>query len=221
MSGAAMGQTGELDQSAPHTLSSPNWATFNIGSSRWVWQQQIRPGVSGILEGIVITVGQGPAGSRFTVRVRDGAFPSNNPALFEAEITRTTADYEDIFIDMTAANIPLAAGSPFVFEAIGRNEQVFLVGSHVRPEDGAPLYPEPLGTNGNPEPPGWRFGFDTYVLTGGCDADFNGDNQVDFFDYLDFAGAFDAEDPSADFNGDNQVDFFDYLDFVASFDNCQ
>jgi hypothetical protein len=53
---------------------------------------------------------------------------------------------------------------------------------------------------------------------GGCDADFNGDNQADFFDYLDFAAAFDAEDASADFTGDQQVDFFDYLDFVAAFD---
>ena len=56
---------------------------------------------------------------------------------------------------------------------------------------------------------------------GGCEADFNGDQQVDFFDYLDFVAAFDAEDPSADFNGDNQVDFFDYLDFAAAFDGCQ
>ena len=37
-------------------------------------------------------------------------------------------------------------------------------------------------------------------------------------DYLDFAQAFNDEDPSADFNGDNQVDFFDYLDFAAAFD---
>jgi outer membrane protein assembly factor BamB len=51
-----------------------------------------------------------------------------------------------------------------------------------------------------------------------CQADFNGDNQVDFFDYLDFVAAFDAEDDSADFNGDNQVDFFDYLDFAQEFD---
>jgi probable HAF family extracellular repeat protein len=52
----------------------------------------------------------------------------------------------------------------------------------------------------------------------GCTADFNGDNQVDFFDYLDFAQAFDSEDPAADFNGDNQIDFFDYLDFAQAFD---
>jgi hypothetical protein len=51
-----------------------------------------------------------------------------------------------------------------------------------------------------------------------CPADFNGDNVVDFFDYLDFAAAFDAGDPSADFNHDDQVDFFDYLDFTAAFD---
>ena len=50
-----------------------------------------------------------------------------------------------------------------------------------------------------------------------CRADFNGDGQVDFFDYLDFVQAFDVEDPSADFNGDGQVDFFDYLDFVQAF----
>ncbi len=54
-----------------------------------------------------------------------------------------------------------------------------------------------------------------------CDAaDFNGDNQVDFFDYLDFAQAFSNEEDSADFNGDNQVDFFDYLDFAQAFSDC-
>jgi hypothetical protein len=52
----------------------------------------------------------------------------------------------------------------------------------------------------------------------GCPADFNGDQTSDFFDYLDFVAAFDAELPTADFNGDNSVDFFDYLDFVAAFD---
>jgi hypothetical protein len=52
----------------------------------------------------------------------------------------------------------------------------------------------------------------------GCLADFNADGIADFFDYLDFVAAFDAEDPAADFNGDQTVDFFDYLDFVAAFD---
>jgi hypothetical protein len=48
-------------------------------------------------------------------------------------------------------------------------------------------------------------------------ADFNHDDQVDFFDYLDFVQAFADNNPTADFNGDSQVDFFDYLDFAEAF----
>jgi thermitase len=51
-----------------------------------------------------------------------------------------------------------------------------------------------------------------------CQADFNGNGQVDFFDYLDFAQAFSANEPRADFDHNGQVDFFDYLDFAAAFD---
>jgi hypothetical protein len=51
-----------------------------------------------------------------------------------------------------------------------------------------------------------------------CPADFDGNGNADFFDYLDFAAAFDAEDPRADLDGNGQVDFFDYLEFVAAFD---
>ncbi|MDX2147760.1 MAG: S8 family serine peptidase [Planctomycetota bacterium] len=50
-----------------------------------------------------------------------------------------------------------------------------------------------------------------------CAADFNSDNQVDFFDYLDFSSAFADELTSADFNRDGIVDFFDYLDFADAF----
>ncbi|MDX2148753.1 MAG: hypothetical protein SFZ23_14665 [Planctomycetota bacterium] len=56
------------------------------------------------------------------------------------------------------------------------------------------------------------------TVNGACPADFNADDQVDFFDYLDFAASFSTEDPSADFNADGQVDFFDYLDFSQAFD---
>ncbi len=73
----------------------------------------------------------------------------------------------------------------------------------------------PLSTFNLQENNDWAF---TLVTDADCPADFNGDNQIDFFDYLDFASAFDSEDPSADFNGDQQVDFFDYLDFVQAFD---
>ncbi|MDX2147381.1 MAG: DUF1028 domain-containing protein [Planctomycetota bacterium] len=48
-------------------------------------------------------------------------------------------------------------------------------------------------------------------------ADFNSDGQVDFSDYLDFAGAFASDAPEADFDASGQIDLFDYLEFAASF----
>jgi uncharacterized membrane protein len=55
-------------------------------------------------------------------------------------------------------------------------------------------------------------------LPADCVADFNADLTVDFFDYLDFVSAFDADDPRADLDTNGSIDFFDYLDFVAAFD---
>jgi hypothetical protein len=61
----------------------------------------------------------------------------------------------------------------------------------------------------------------SFSMLGGdpCDAaDWNGDGQVDFFDYLDFVQDF--SDDNADYNNDGQTDFFDYLDFVQDFSDC-
>ena len=55
------------------------------------------------------------------------------------------------------------------------------------------------------------------LIAGGCNADFNQDGSVDFFDYLDFVNAFSANTAAADFNKDAAIDFFDYLDFVDAF----
>ncbi|MDX2148997.1 MAG: metallophosphoesterase [Planctomycetota bacterium] len=48
-------------------------------------------------------------------------------------------------------------------------------------------------------------------------ADFNADGVTDFFDFLDFAQAFNVQDAAADFNADGVIDFFDYLDFADRF----
>ena len=50
-----------------------------------------------------------------------------------------------------------------------------------------------------------------------CLADFNCDQAVDFFDYLDFVQAFASTAATADFNEDGVIDFFDYLDFLSEF----
>jgi hypothetical protein len=69
-----------------------------------------------------------------------------------------------------------------------------------------------------------RGSFDAFVavlendLAFACRADFNDDDSLDFFDYLDFVQAFAENDPTADLNRDGTIDFFDYLDFVAAFD---
>jgi hypothetical protein len=55
-----------------------------------------------------------------------------------------------------------------------------------------------------------------------CDADFNGDGFLDFFDYDDYVNCFESgacpAGTTADFNGDGFADFFDYDDFVRSFE---
>lgn len=56
-----------------------------------------------------------------------------------------------------------------------------------------------------------------FIGVPGCEADFNGDTSLDFFDYLDFVAAFSSGNATADFNNDTTIDFFDYLDFVAAF----
>jgi hypothetical protein len=51
-----------------------------------------------------------------------------------------------------------------------------------------------------------------------CPADFNRDDFVDFFDYLDFVTAFQDGLDGGDFNQDGFIDFFDYLDFTEAFE---
>ena len=50
-----------------------------------------------------------------------------------------------------------------------------------------------------------------------CRADFNRDEQVEIFDYIDFIELFAQGDVRADFNNDESLDLFDYLDFIESF----
>ncbi|MDX2147457.1 MAG: hypothetical protein SFZ23_08025 [Planctomycetota bacterium] len=219
LAGVANAQTGTIDQRSPHDPSNPLAATFEAGETGFTWQQQIRPARSGRLEGIRITYGDALPGTRLAVRVRAGSGPSVAPPLFQTTLTFPGgANFaRDTYLDMRSANIQLFAGVPFVLEFQGFGAHLVVVGSFV--EQGPPLYAEPLFLNGAEFDPRWRIGFDTFMEGGSvCVADFNRDGQSDFFDYLDFAAAFAADDPAADINLDGQVDFFDYLDFASAFD---
>jgi|GEM_PF-2532637 len=56
------------------------------------------------------------------------------------------------------------------------------------------------------------------VSSNPCPADFNGDGFLDFTDFDDFVGAFEAGAATADFNGDGFLDFTDFDSFVAAFE---
>jgi hypothetical protein len=55
-----------------------------------------------------------------------------------------------------------------------------------------------------------------------CEADFNSDGLVDFFDYDAFVNCFETAvcppGKNADVNGDGFVDFFDYDAYVGAFE---
>ncbi|RMH10172.1 MAG: hypothetical protein D6695_11905 [Planctomycetota bacterium] len=70
-----------------------------------------------------------------------------------------------------------------------------------------------------PDTPGWAIidnvAWGLAVQT--CQADFNNDGQLDFFDVIAFLQAFDKADPRADLTGDGVFDFFDILEFLGLF----
>lgn len=68
--------------------------------------------------------------------------------------------------------------------------------------------------------PGGAFEYSFSVA--GCEADFNSDGFVDFFDFDDFVACFEGAacppGQDGDFNGDGFVDFFDFDDYISAFE---
>jgi subtilisin family serine protease len=122
----------------------------------------------------------------------------------------TANDY--VFVNGTSFASPYTAGVAALLLS------VYPSLSADRVEEILQLSARDLGTPGYDTDFGWGMPDAHRALLIACPADFNTDGAADFFDYLDFVAAFDAERPRADFNGDNAVDFFDYLDFVAAFE---
>ena len=51
----------------------------------------------------------------------------------------------------------------------------------------------------------------------GKSSDFNGDGQIDFVDFLEFARAYGSEEARFDLDNSGRVDFADFLKFVQDF----
>ena len=159
-------QTGVLDQVSPYPGSSQT-ALFNGDTSVFTWQAQVRAGMGGVLEGVTITTGSGSAGQSINVRLRSGAGWNTSAVLFGGLATKSSAAQEDIFVNMSSANLTLAPGSLFVIELQGTNTGLGLLGTYT-PPPGAPQYSEPLFFNGPGcySDCGWRIAFQTWVLAG-------------------------------------------------------
>ena len=215
LAGQLQAQTGTPDQQSPRA-----GAWYNVGPSFLVWQQQIRAGVAGTLEGIVLTL-NGPQGSQMDVRIRLGDGPSVNPVLFSTQLTKATPDDEVVFVNMQASAIALTAGQTFVMETQGNDTMCGLIGNYVDPAMGPPLYPEPLFLGGTAFPAGWRHGFTSYMITGGpapcyanCDASTT-PPVLNVSDFVCFLNAFAAGDPSANCDNSTTPPTLNILDFVC------
>ncbi len=224
LTGAALAfaQTGTLDQESPLTEASPNSAQFNIDANFLVWQQQVRAGLGGTLEGVRLRI-TGNAAATFNVRVRLGNAWSSQAPAFETLVTKAEAGLETVFIDMTASAITLSPGDTFVLEFQGTDTGVWLIGSYVDPAIGPPLYPEPLWLTNGEFVPGWRHGFQTFMVAGGtpCEGDLDNDGVIGLQDmaYLlaNFGVVGGVEPDDGDFDNDDDVDLQDLATLLAHF----
>ena len=109
----ASAQTGLFDQVSPYVAQGAGAPLFLVVSSADHWQQQIRAGVSGVLEGFTFTLDLTPAGAQLRVRIRVGSGWNVGPIAFETLVTKTTDGLiEEVFVDTSSAGIALSAGEP-------------------------------------------------------------------------------------------------------------
>lgn len=154
-------QTGTLDQVSPF-----GGASFNVDSTTLTWQQQVRVGVGGTLEGLRFEM-SAPAATTVDMEIRLGdAWSNAAPAWTGAVNLAGLGVMESLYIDLTSAAINLAANDTFVFQLTGTGGGAWMSGNYIAPP-GLPLYPEPLWLNQSAySNGGWCLGFESYMLTG-------------------------------------------------------
>ncbi len=133
----ASAQSGNLDQSSPFGN-----AWFNGGTNVLIWQQQVKAGVPGLLEGVEIEI-TGAAGSTLDVLIRLGPGWNTGAVAFSTTVSSVgTGGWERVYVDTSAAGIVLNAGDRFVVEMTG-NTGMGIHGDYQAPP-ATPPYPEEL-----------------------------------------------------------------------------
>lgn len=218
VSGAARAQSGTLDQSSPYTTGT-NSASFNLDANFLIWQQQVRVGLAGQLEGIRLTF-TGNSGAQSDVRIRLGGAWSTSNVAFSTTVTKAITGFETVFVPMTSASIHLSVGDLLVIETQGNGTGMGIIGSYIAPP-GAPLYSEPLFlTQSNFADGGWRHGFQSFMLTGGgtcyanCDGS-TGSPVLNVADFTCFLQKFSLGDPYANCDGSTGTPTLNVADFTC------
>jgi len=165
--GSVNAQSGSLDQTSPNPGSGQS-AWFNGDATSLIWQCQVATGIAGQLEGVTISTTQGSVGQTVDLRLRVGTGWNTSAAAFTTTVVKASAGSEDIFVDMTAANIMLNVNDLYVIELQGTGTGTGLAGSYT-PPPGTAQYPEYLYLNGPGcfSDCGWRIAFQTWMLPGG------------------------------------------------------
>ncbi len=197
---------------------SDNFDGGSLAINKWCYQDT---GVSASTGGVAEPSGTFSANINTADRLESNAINlAGNSGVIQfnfATEARGPASGEQLFVEYL--NSSNAWVNLATYTSTGASENVFTSRSLVIPNTAAARHAKfavRFRAAGNATLDNWYID-NVFIGTPGCDADFNGDTTLDFFDYLDFVAAFSTGSGTADFNGDTVIDFFDYLDFVAAF----
>jgi hypothetical protein len=149
-----------VDQVSPYDNASYNGA---LGGS-WVWEQQVRTGVTGLLAGFELQVNSYLPNDAMTVEIVDGALGAGGPVLWHGSIRTTRVNvWQNIKVSVLSANIMRTAQDLFIIRIIADSAGMGFNGNAYFPQLG---YPEDFWENGGSVGGSARLGFKTYVFNG-------------------------------------------------------
>lgn len=155
---AAQGRT--LDQvSSYHNLSA------NLALPGWIWEQDVRVGITGDLAALELSLNSIFANDRCTIEILPGQVNSGLPALWSGRIgVRQRNVWEDVQIDLLPYGLHFDANDYFTIRLYADSAGMGFLGNSQWPND---EYPDGrLYENGSPMGPNDNLGFRTWMWTG-------------------------------------------------------
>jgi len=163
LGGPSLAQTGVLDQVSPYGSGPPVTTFLDLDPIGTRWQQEVRAGLSGQLEGVQLSL-NGPAGAQANFSLRLGGGWNNSAPVFTRLLTKGSAASEQVFVDCSAAGIMQVPGTLFVIELGGDGSGCEVFGTRL--QGPAAMYPRFLFRNGPGcyADCGTRIAFRTFVI---------------------------------------------------------